>query len=213
MASEMATDAVPWRNRITRHADVPPSELVAHPLNARRHGRMQADALNGVLSEVGVVQSVIVNERTGRMLDGHLRAELALARREPSVPVVYVDLDESEERLILATFDPLGAMADADRAALGDLLGGLRVSDAALATLLETLAPRPVFSEGDDGRSPAERLVIFEANQIRQISLHYAAEDYAEAVELLDGLRVEYGEDNNAEAVLRLLREHARAEA
>lgn len=65
----MAADAA-WRNRITRHADVPPSELVAHPLNARRHPKHQSDALSGVLSEVGVVQSVIVNERTGRMLDG-----------------------------------------------------------------------------------------------------------------------------------------------
>jgi hypothetical protein len=65
----MATDAA-WRNRITRHADVPPAELVAHPLNARRHPKHQADALSGVLAEVGVVQSVIVNERTGRMLDG-----------------------------------------------------------------------------------------------------------------------------------------------
>jgi hypothetical protein len=65
----MAADAA-WRHRITRHADVPPAELVAHPLNARRHPKHQADALSGVLSEVGLVQSVIVNERTGRMLDG-----------------------------------------------------------------------------------------------------------------------------------------------
>lgn len=162
MAGEMATDAVPWRNRITRHADVPPSELVAHPLNARRHGRMQADALNGVLSEVGVVQSVIVNERTGRMLDGHLRAELALARREPSVPVVYVDLDETEERLILATFDPLGALAETNADALGALLADLAPADEALADLLAGLAadtaPPAEVMPPDDFREVGEDL-------------------------------------------------------
>lgn len=140
MASEMATAAGAWRNRITRHADVPPAELVANPRNFRRHGRAQADALNGVLSEVGVVQSVIVNERTGRMLDGHLRAELAVARGEPTVPVVYVDLDDAEERLILATFDPLGAMADADGAALLELLGSVTATDDAVQRVVQFLA-------------------------------------------------------------------------
>jgi hypothetical protein len=114
----MAADAA-WRNRITRHADVPPAELVAHPLNARRHPKHQADALSGVLSQVGLVQSVIVNERTGRMLDGHLRAELAVARNEPSVPVAYVDLDEQEERLVLATFDPAREPGRDERRELG----------------------------------------------------------------------------------------------
>jgi len=101
---------------------------------------MQADALSGVLSEVGVVQSVIVNERTGRMLDGHLRAELAVARAEPTVPVVYVDLDESEERLILATFDPLGALADTDGAALRELLGVVTTHDDAVRRVVQFIA-------------------------------------------------------------------------
>jgi len=157
------TPPTAWRNRITRHADVPPSDLVAHPLNVRRHGRMQADALSGVLSEVGVVQSVIVNERTGLILDGHLRAELAVAKAEPTVPVVYVDLDESEERLILATFDPLGALADTDGAALRELLGVVTTHDDAVRrvvqfiaeqhglTLPREVAPREEFREfGED---------------------------------------------------------------
>jgi hypothetical protein len=198
---------VRWQSRLTRHADVEPSTLVAHPLNFRRHPTMQAAALAGVLDQVGYVQSVVVNERSGRILDGHLRVELALARGEPSVPAAFVDVDEAEERLILATFDPLGALAETNADALSALLADVAPTESDVAALLAVLTPRPRFAEGDDGMLPSDRLGIFEANTIRAISLHYAAEEYGEVVGLLDLLRDELGEDNNAEAILRLLRE------
>jgi hypothetical protein len=203
----MAADAA-WRNRITRHADVPPAELVAHPLNARRHPKHQADALSGVLSQVGLVQSVIVNERTGRMLDGHLRAELAVARNEPSVPVAYVDLDEQEERLVLATFDPLGSLVETNAESLATLLDGVTTEDAALASMLAALQPVTFRPDGEsNGQLPDERLDIYDAATIRQITLHYPSDEHREAVDLLERLRAEYSEDNNATAVLLLLRE------
>jgi hypothetical protein len=59
------------------------------------------------------------------LVDGHVRVELALAHREMSVPVACVDLDDDEERLVLASFDPIGAMADADEE---KLLGENRLS-------------------------------------------------------------------------------------
>lgn len=118
----MSTDRAPWANRIVGHADVDPRTLEVNPANWRHHPQAQADALDGVLSEVGVVQSVIVNERSGRIVDGHLRVRLAVERSAPAIPVVYVDLDDAEERLILATLDPLTAMAETDVDALSDLL-------------------------------------------------------------------------------------------
>ena len=39
--------------------------------------------------------------------------------------MLYVDLDEGEERLVLATLDPLSAMADADVEALSNLVASL----------------------------------------------------------------------------------------
>ena len=74
----------------------------------------------GVLAEVGWVQDIIVNKRTGFVVDGHARVALAISAGE-RVPVVYVDLSENEEALILATLDPLSAMAVTDE----DLLAGL----------------------------------------------------------------------------------------
>jgi hypothetical protein len=85
---------------------------------------------------------VIRNRRTGHLLDGHARVEEARARGEASVPVVEVDLSEEEEQLVLATLDPLGAMAEADTAMLTELLAGVTPPDEALAAMLVELADR-----------------------------------------------------------------------
>src|SRR5438128_1559091 len=103
-----------WRNRIVGTGEQAPDQLVANPRNWRTHPGPQRDALRGSLAEVGWVQQVLVNQRTGHVVDGHARVEEALSRKEPSVPVLYVDLDEAEEALVLATLDPIGAMAGRD---------------------------------------------------------------------------------------------------
>jgi DNA modification methylase len=135
----MVTEA--WRNRIVGAADVAPDQLVANPANWRTHPGPQRDALRGSLTEVGWVQQVMVNQRTGFVVDGHARVEEALTRGEPTVPVLYVDLDPAEEALVLATLDPIGAMATRDDARLQELLSGLVVDDAGLLALLADLAP------------------------------------------------------------------------
>ena len=118
-----------WRNRIVGAEEVPPETLTANPKNWRLHPPGQKDALAALLDQVGWVSDVIVNQRTGLLVDGHLRVELAVERSEPTVPVKYVDLDEREESTVLATLDPIGAMAEANDAALKDLLAGADIGD------------------------------------------------------------------------------------
>jgi ParB-like chromosome segregation protein Spo0J len=130
----------PWRSRIVGHGEVPPAELVPNPHNWRTHPADQQAALSGALAEVGWVAEVTVNQTTGHVVDGHLRIELAVARMEPRVPVTYVDLSEDEERLVLASLDPLAAMAEAEATKLAELLEGLDPGDAALRALLDDLA-------------------------------------------------------------------------
>jgi len=143
----------PWSNRIVRFAEVSPLELFENPDNWRVHPPAQAESLGDVLRKVGVVQSVIVNLRTGpewpdeqrnrpTLVDGHLRVRLAIVNRQPTIPVVFVDLPPNEERLILATLDPLGAMAEAGREALGSLVSSIEaLPDApAINSLLDELA-------------------------------------------------------------------------
>jgi DNA modification methylase len=129
-----------WANRIVGHGEEPPGGLIANPANWRTHPAEQQRALAGALSEVGWVAQVIVNKHTGHLVDGHLRVELALARGEPSVPVTYVDLSPQEERLVLASLDPLAAMAGADAAKLEELLADLAPSDEAFRAMLADLA-------------------------------------------------------------------------
>ena len=112
----MATSTTPpsppatWRNRITASGEEAPDQLLANPANWRIHPKAQQDALAGALDAVGWVQQVLVNRRSGFVVDGHARVALALSRGEAAVPVLYVDLDADEEALVLATLDPIGAM-------------------------------------------------------------------------------------------------------
>lgn len=59
----------PWRNRIVGEGVQPASQFVAHPNNWRIHPQPQRDAMRGALNEVGWVQRVIVNARTGYLPD------------------------------------------------------------------------------------------------------------------------------------------------
>jgi DNA modification methylase len=128
-----------WRSRIVGSADVPPADLAPNPANWRVHPSEQRAALVAALDEVGWVAHVTVNRRTGRILDGHLRRDEAEARGEATVPVVYVDLSEEEERLVLASLDPIAAMAEAEDAQLRALLDGLEPADEGLRAMLDDL--------------------------------------------------------------------------
>jgi len=155
-----------WRNRIVGSADVPPGDLVANPRNWRAHPDAQRGALEGVLDEVGWVQQVVVNKRTGFILDGHLRVALALSRKEPTIPVLYVDLDEDEEKLTLATLDPLAAAAETDPEALADLLSDVQTGNDAVRDLLDSLAEgigREFDSDSDETAEPR----VDEAEELR----------------------------------------------
>jgi DNA modification methylase len=153
------TPTAPWRSRIVGMEDVAPDQLLAHPLNWREHPGPQRDALRGSLAEVGWVQNVVVSKRTGHVVDGHARVEEALSRHEATVPVLYVDLSPDEEALVLATLDPIGAMATADTEKLEELLAGITVDDAGLLALLGDLAgndPKAGLTDPDDVPEPSE---------------------------------------------------------
>ena len=130
---------MPWKNRIIGTDDVDPESLLASPWNWRTHPGPQRDALRGSLNTVGWIQQILVNKRTGYVIDGHARIEEALSKHEKTVPVLYVDLDPEEERLALAVLDPISAMAERDQGRLDELLADLHVDDAGLQALLDSL--------------------------------------------------------------------------
>jgi DNA modification methylase len=139
-----------YRSRIVGHGYEDPEQLLANPSNWRIHPKQQEDALAGVLSEVGWVDSVLVNKSTGFVVDGHLRVAHAISHGEKTVPVTYLDLTEHEEGLVLGTFDPITALAGTDQQQLDALLATLSTDDQGLSDLLTSLASEQPKNLNDD---------------------------------------------------------------
>lgn len=180
--------------------------MLAHPKNWRIHPQHQQEALAGVLDSVGWVQQVVVNRRTNFVLDGHLRAALAISRRE-KVPVVYVDLSEEEESLVLATIDPVSALAVTDQGKLNELLGDIDVANAAVDQMLYALLdeanktslqdePEP---ESEEAETSGGRKLDDKKAQIKPVL-------YAEEVAVFEQAIRMTGERNRGKAIIAICR-------
>lgn len=152
------------RNRITAFRMVKASELRPNPRNWRKHPEAQQNALRGILAEVGYVDALLARtlpDGSLELVDGHLRAETT---PDQEVPVLVVDLDEDEAAKVLATFDPLGDMAEMDSEKFADLYALIETESDALREMLDGLAEEAGVEErgvecendaGDDPRPPA----------------------------------------------------------
>jgi DNA modification methylase len=133
-----------FKSRIVGHDEIDPNDLLANPRNWRIHPQNQQEALEGVLIEVGWVDEIKVNVNTNFVVDGHLRVALALRNNEPLVPVMYLDLTEEEELLVLATIDPISALATRDIDKLDELMQIVETQSAGVQRLLDDITPTPI---------------------------------------------------------------------
>jgi DNA modification methylase len=128
------------RDRIKGFRRVRARDLLLNPKNWRRHPKAQADALRGLLTEIGYADALLVRELPdGRLMliDGHLRAETT---PDLMVPVLVLDVSAEEADKLLLTLDPLAAMAQADAERIGQLLATVRTEDQAVESLLRQTA-------------------------------------------------------------------------
>lgn len=102
------------KNRVSELKTVTPSELQDNKGNWRLHPKFQRDALAGVLGEVGIADALKAyyskrNKGKLTLVDGHLRKE-----DYPGVewPVLILDISDEEADILLATLDPIAAMAE-----------------------------------------------------------------------------------------------------
>src|SRR4051812_260727 len=102
-----------FRNRIVELRRVRGAELKRNPKNWRQHPEGQRSALTELLASVGFVGAGIGRDTENgvELIDGHLRADLA---DDSEMPVLIVDLTEDEAAKVLATYDPLSALAIPD---------------------------------------------------------------------------------------------------
>jgi hypothetical protein len=128
------------RDRIKELRRVRASELWPNPRNWRLHPPAQQDALRGVLAEVGYADALLARELadgTLMLIDGHLRAKTT---PDAIVPVLLLDVDETEADKILLTHDPLAALAVASPEPLRALLAEVRTDNEAVREMLQSLA-------------------------------------------------------------------------
>jgi len=128
------------RDRIKELRRVPASSLRPNPKNWRTHPKEQADALRGTLAEIGFAEALVARELedgTLELIDGHLRAETV---GDTAVPVLVLDVDEAEADKLLATLDPLAAMATVDADALASLVATVETDSEALRQMIDDLS-------------------------------------------------------------------------
>jgi hypothetical protein len=136
------------------------------------------------VAEVGFAGAVLARETPeGLMLiDGHLRSETAGAG---IIPVLVLDVTESEADKILATYDPIGAMADSDAAKLDSLLRDVQTGNQALATMLAELAEAAGVIPGADADEPEQ------ADNPEQFEILITLQKEEQQAELLERLTAE----------------------
>lgn len=149
-----------FRDRIVELRRVPAAELLDNPANWRRHTDEQVAALTSILDRIGIVGAVLARETPEGLLiiDGHLRKGIV---SDEIVPVLVTDLSEAEAAIVLATYDPIGELAQMDAQALKALLEQVDVDDEDafmrklfsdvhndLAAEIETSGAKPKIVEG-----------------------------------------------------------------
>lgn len=128
------------RDRIKELRRVPAADLRPNAKNWREHPAEQKDALRGVLAEVGIADALIARELEDgslELIDGHLRTDT-----DPAAiwPVLVLDVTADEADKLLATFDPLAAMAKTNATQLDALLRDVETSSEGVAAMLAELA-------------------------------------------------------------------------
>ena len=128
------------RDRVKELRRVRAGDLQENPSNWRRHPQVQKDVLSDMIQEIGFAGALIAYESDQGILtliDGHLRAG---TNPNQELPVVVLDVDDSEAQKLLATYDPIGAMAHTNTDALLSLIGEVSFDSAPIDAMLESLA-------------------------------------------------------------------------
>jgi hypothetical protein len=128
------------RDRVRELRRVRAGDLTPNPKNWRTHPKAQADALRGILAEVGYADALLARELPDGSLilvDGHLRAETT---PDQEVPVLVLDIDEAEADKLLLSLDPLAALAQTNAVALDALLREVDTGSEGLQQMYADLA-------------------------------------------------------------------------
>jgi hypothetical protein len=131
--------AITLRNRIKEVRNVSSEELMDNERNWRTHPHAQRRALDDVLKSVGIAGALTAyySDRNGgklTLIDGHERRQ-----HRAEWPVLILDVNDEEADLLLASYDPISAMAGTDHTKMNSLLDSLGPVGAGLTELLDSM--------------------------------------------------------------------------
>ena len=93
---------------------VPISSLKAAPYNPRKLSDTQLDSIIKSIQEFGFVENVVANKRNKNIIGGHARILAAKKLGYKTAPVVWVDLDDANEKTLNISLNNLGGVFDND---------------------------------------------------------------------------------------------------
>jgi hypothetical protein len=144
-----------FADRVVELRRVPANTIKPNPHNWRIHPQTQVAALESMLSNVGFTDAVIARETDDglELIDGHLRREIL---GDDIIPVLVVNVSEEESKQMLATFDPIAALAETNTELLSQLLEGLDFNSAIISEMLDDLRAESTVPLPTDTDPPEE---------------------------------------------------------
>jgi len=119
------------RNRVREFKEIAASRISRNPKNWRRHPDEQREAFRAMMDRVGFAGACLVRH-LGRgnyeLIDGELRLDEVEGKID-RVPCLVLDVTEAEADELLATVDPISAMASYDLEALSGILESTEIGD------------------------------------------------------------------------------------
>lgn len=112
-----------------------PRTLRPHQYNPKSHPSLQRESYHDFVRQVGWAGALLFNERTGNLLDGHMRQDDANEENLDEVPVLVIDVSQEDEEMILIFLDRI-ARAHEDKDDMTRLLlADKKLSDSMMALL------------------------------------------------------------------------------
>jgi hypothetical protein len=206
---------------VTRQVAI--NELVPAPYNPRSITPMALKGLEESVTQFGLVEPIIWNEKTGHVVGGHQRLEVLKHMGVASTEVVVVDLNEDQERALNLTLNNDALMGTFNEG-VSELLASIKENFP--AELYDTLQFGEIYFPGktlefvpgadiDYGLAGTDdsQLGLVEGdggpgqNEVYTLRLILSGDQRAELVEMVRWLAAKYGITAPTDVIFRAVRD------
>jgi ParB-like chromosome segregation protein Spo0J len=131
--------------------------LKPHPQNANK---ANLAALEKSIEHIGFYGAIIAQKSTGHILAGNHRYQVAVKENAATIPVLWLEVDDTQALKILAADNRINRLGQDDELALSELLSAIDLQDSLdgtgydqgdLDALLESLIGESQTSENPEG--------------------------------------------------------------